>query len=146
MGRWFDTATFNYNKTKLNLVDRRASIPRHCHKSSDLDVARWESTTWSILRSPVRIRAHPDLSLWTKLNLTQLLVSLDGQDTRFSPWRPGFDSRTRKLFFFSLSLPQWLPVLLVLGEEKKIFFVSFMSACLPRDKEKKYFFLPLLCP
>ena len=24
-----------------------------------------------------------------------ILVSLDGQDTRFSPWRPGFDSRTR---------------------------------------------------
>ena len=23
-----------------------------------------------------------------------VLISLDGQDTRFSPWRPGFDSRT----------------------------------------------------
>jgi hypothetical protein len=26
---------------------------------------------------------------------TLLLVSLVGQDTRFSPWRPGFESRTR---------------------------------------------------
>ncbi len=29
-----------------------------------------------------------------------LLVSLDGQDTRFSPWRPGIDSRTRNISFF----------------------------------------------
>ena len=28
----------------------------------------------------------------------KLLVSLDGQDTRFSPWRPGFDSRTRNIY------------------------------------------------
>ena len=25
-------------------------------------------------------------------------ISLDGQDTRFSPWRPGFDSRMEKYF------------------------------------------------
>ena len=29
----------------------------------------------------------------------QFLVSLDGQDTRFSPWRPGFDSRTRNRIY-----------------------------------------------
>ena len=33
----------------------------------------------------------------TKFNLAELPVSLDGQDTRFSPWRPGFNSRTGKL-------------------------------------------------
>ena len=41
-----------------------------------------------ILWSPVRSRSHP-------YDHTIFLVSLDGQDTRFSPWRPGFDSRTR---------------------------------------------------
>ena len=34
----------------------------------------------------------------TPFSNNKLLVSLDGQDTRFSPWRPGFDSRTRNVF------------------------------------------------
>ena len=91
------TSKLNRDNSSQNSMEiwRSSVRSRHNHKSSDVDVARWKSTTSSILRSPVRIRAHPDLSLWTKLNLTQLLVSLDGQDTRFSPWRPGFESRTR---------------------------------------------------
>ena len=34
----------------------------------------------------------------TPFCIQYLLVSLDGQDTRFSPWRPGFDSRMEKYF------------------------------------------------
>ena len=40
----------------------------------------------------------------TPFSNNKLLVSLDGQDTRFSPWRPGFDSRTRNTFINTLWL------------------------------------------
>ena len=40
--------------------------------------------------SPIRSRPIP---LVIVVGLDPLPVSLDGQDTRFSPWRPGFDSR-----------------------------------------------------
>ena len=29
-------------------------------------------------------------------------ISLVGQDTRFSPWRPGFESRMRNIIFYIL--------------------------------------------
>ena len=39
-------------------------------------------------------------------------ISLVGQDTRFSPWRPGFESRMGNFFFFGLSARS-------LGQQKK---------------------------
>ena len=48
-----------------------------------------------ILWSPVRSRSHPSMCI-------SFLVSLDGQDTWFSPTRPGFDSRTRKFHVLKL--------------------------------------------
>ncbi len=41
--------------------------------------------------SPIRVYIY----IYISLSYKYILVSLDGQDTRFSPWRPGFDSRTR---------------------------------------------------
>ena len=35
--------------------------------------------------------------------MSQVPISLVGQDTRFSPWRPGFESRTRKRTFLHTS-------------------------------------------
>ena len=38
--------------------------------------------------------SNPTPSAVVPIGLNPLPVSLDGQDTRFSPWRPWFDSRT----------------------------------------------------
>ena len=54
----------------------------------------WQRVGLIILRSPVRSRSKAEIP-----------VSLGGQDTRLSPERPGFNSRTGNIFFeFTLSL------------------------------------------
>ena len=54
----------------------------------------WQRVGLIILRSPVRSRSKAEIP-----------VSLGGQDTRLSPERPGFNSRTGNNFFeFILTL------------------------------------------
>ena len=57
--------------------------------------------------SPIRSRPIP---LVIVVGLDPLPVSLDGQDTRFSPWRPGFDSRTGNALPFGLGQTRALPI------------------------------------
>ena len=56
---------------------------------------------YDIVDPPVAgaIPAAPRSEFVDKIEFDALLVSLDGQDTRFSPWRPGFESWTGSFFF-----------------------------------------------
>ena len=64
----------------------------------------------------------------------------------FHPGDPGSIPGRGNYFFFSLS-PPVAPSGVGGGEEKKIFFVSFMSACAQREtKRKNIFFLPQWLP
>ncbi len=56
---------------------------------------RYNNNIFSLEWSPTSVLGKPN---GMTIYIRQIfLVSLDGQDTRFSPWRPGFDSRTRNI-------------------------------------------------
>ena len=85
-------------------------------------IARWTSNPTVAGSNPVKVAFIKDnIYIWVRSSVVEhgiadpmvagsipvtpfhsfiqyILVSLDGQDTRFSPWRPGFDSRTRNVF------------------------------------------------
>ncbi len=54
------------------------------------------------------------------------LVSLDGQDTRFSPWRPGFDSRTRntQYIYFDTRIKKY-----IFSLAYKIYIIIIIAFC-----------------